>query len=192
VQTITITTAIATYAQRERVDEASRRRSSKRSLHHLERGNRRIVREGIVGAACRVLLGPALLAGLILLSATTPGAAAQADDPVIFESCDYCEAPEPGDPVPFDDSVLYAMDSDGDGLSDGEEINTYLTSPDIADYDGDGLTDGDEVHVYHTHPALSDTDGDGYPDAFELFGDENGQCFGGDPLDASNQPTCLH
>ncbi len=36
-------------------------------------------------------------------------------------------------------------DPDGDGLTDGEEINTYLTNPKQKDSDLDGLTDGQEV-----------------------------------------------
>ncbi|HLD65651.1 MAG TPA: Ig-like domain-containing protein [Pseudomonas sp.] len=32
-------------------------------------------------------------------------------------------------------------DTDGDGVGDYEEINTYLTKPDLADTDGDGLSD---------------------------------------------------
>jgi hypothetical protein len=46
-------------------------------------------------------------------------------------------------------------DTDGDGLMDGEEVNTYTTNPLLADTDGDGLSDGDEVKVYGTNPKLS-------------------------------------
>lgn len=46
-------------------------------------------------------------------------------------------------------------DTDGDGLSDGEEVMTYGTSPTLADSDGDGLTDGEEALVYHTDPNQS-------------------------------------
>ena len=38
-----------------------------------------------------------------------------------------------------------AADSDADGLSDGQEVNTYLTSPVNADTDADGMYDGWEV-----------------------------------------------
>jgi hypothetical protein len=38
-----------------------------------------------------------------------------------------------------------ATDSDGDGLSDEDEINVYGTSPYDADTDGDGVQDGQEV-----------------------------------------------
>ncbi|MDD4902686.1 MAG: CAP domain-containing protein [Patescibacteria group bacterium] len=38
-------------------------------------------------------------------------------------------------------------DSDGDGLSDWEEINVYGTDPHDPDTDGDGMNDGDEVSL---------------------------------------------
>ena len=36
-------------------------------------------------------------------------------------------------------------DSDGDGLTDFEELNTYFTDPNSADTDGDGFSDGEEI-----------------------------------------------
>lgn len=59
-------------------------------------------------------------------------------------------------------------DTDGDGLTDGEEINTYHSTPLLPDTDGDGLTDGDEVKQNHTSPLLADSDGDGRTDAEEV------------------------
>ncbi len=43
------------------------------------------------------------------------------------------------------DEVLKTKDTDGDGLSDYDELNIYKTSPYLEDTDGDGLKDGDEV-----------------------------------------------
>ena len=60
-------------------------------------------------------------------------------------------------------------DTDGDGLTDGEEVKIYGTDPNNPDTDGDGLTDGDEVHKYHTNPRLADTDGDGLTDGEEVL-----------------------
>jgi len=37
------------------------------------------------------------------------------------------------------------FDSDGDGLSDGQEVKTYLSNPNVRDTDGDGYGDGFEV-----------------------------------------------
>jgi len=46
-------------------------------------------------------------------------------------------------------------DTDGDGLTDGIEVNTYATNPLLVDTDGDGLTDGVEVTTYGTNPNVS-------------------------------------
>jgi len=59
-------------------------------------------------------------------------------------------------------------DTDGDGLSDGAEVNKYHTNPLKKDTDGDGLTDGEEVNSYHTNPLKKDTDGDGLSDGAEV------------------------
>ena len=60
------------------------------------------------------------------------------------------------------------MDSDGDGLSDWDEVKTYKTDPTNGDTDGDGLMDGDEVKKYHTDPLKADTDGGGTDDGTEV------------------------
>lgn len=60
-------------------------------------------------------------------------------------------------------------DTDGDGLTDGEEVRVYKTNPLLADTDGDGLRDGDEVKVYSTDPLVGDTDGDGLSDGDEVL-----------------------
>ena len=93
-------------------------------------------------------------------------------------------------------------DTDGDGLLDGEEVNTYKTDPLDADTDGDtlsdgrevlkigsnpkkkdtdkdGLKDGQEVKRYKTDPLKKDTDGDGLKDKVEIKGTANkayGKC----------------
>jgi len=59
------------------------------------------------------------------------------------------------------------LDSDSDGLADAEEA-IYGTNPSVADTDGDGLTDYDEVKIYHTNPLVADTDGDTYLDGAEV------------------------
>ena len=60
----------------------------------------------------------------------------------------------------------YNEDTDGDGLKDGEEINTYGTDPLKFDTDDDGLYDGDEIY-FETDPLNPDTDGNGTPDGDE-------------------------
>ncbi|SET45427.1 lipase family protein [[Clostridium] polysaccharolyticum] len=71
------------------------------------------------------------------------------------------------------------MDTDGNGISDGEEdadrdgISNILevsigTNPFKADTDEDGLKDALEVNVYKTSPILCDSDGDGLLDGEEV------------------------
>lgn len=92
-----------------------------------------------------------------------------------------------------------ALDTDGDGLFDQDEISVYFTNPQLADTDGDGTSDGEEVYfgtdplianaaatradsdgdglydddeqqIYGTDPANPDTDGDGVSDGTEVYG----------------------
>jgi outer membrane protein OmpA-like peptidoglycan-associated protein len=60
-------------------------------------------------------------------------------------------------------------DTDGDGLSDGDEINNYHTNPLKVDSDSDNLSDKDEIMVNKTDPNKPDTDGDGLSDGDELL-----------------------
>lgn len=75
--------------------------------------------------------------------------------------------PKAGDPAtPF--TTPMDLDTDGDGISNGEEKNKYKTSPERADSDLDGLSDKDEIFVYHTNPLRFDSDEDGYGDGTEV------------------------
>jgi hypothetical protein len=84
--------------------------------------------------------------------------------------------PDPDAVRPTDDG---AIDTDGDGLSDAEEL-LLGTDPDKADTDRDGLTDGEEVRIVGTDPRNADTDGDGFSDGDELYS-------GFDPMTASGR-----
>ena len=59
-------------------------------------------------------------------------------------------------------------DTDDDGLGDGEEVEVYGTDPLDFDTDDDGLSDGDEVLVHGTDPLDPDTDDDGLNDGDEI------------------------
>jgi hypothetical protein len=61
-------------------------------------------------------------------------------------------------------------DTDGDKLSDREEVETRQTNPLDADTDDDGLQDGDEVQTHQTDPRNPDMDGDGRSDGIEIAG----------------------
>lgn len=73
-------------------------------------------------------------------------------------------------------------DSDGDGLTDAQEIDIYGTSPNAADTDGDSLGDGAEVFTYETDPLSPDTDVDCYTDGLEVGS-------GANPLSPSSIPA---
>lgn len=66
----------------------------------------------------------------------------------------------------FNSDPLLA-DTDEDGLSDDEE-NTQGTNPNSADSDGDSLSDYDELNTHSTNPNLADSDSDGMNDAYEV------------------------
>lgn len=74
---------------------------------------------------------------------------------------------QPATPTPAGDDPTAFLDSDGDGLTNSEEI-TVGTSISKADSDSDGLGDREEVKVYQTNPRKSDTDGDGFKDGDEV------------------------
>jgi hypothetical protein len=76
----------------------------------------------------------------------------------------------------------FLADSDGDGLSDGDEVDLYGADPLRADTDDDGLGDADEIVTTGTNPLLADSDGDGAPDAEEI-------AAGSDPIDAGSLPA---
>lgn len=59
------------------------------------------------------------------------------------------------------------QDTDGDGIKDATE-KKYGTDPGKTDTDGDELSDYDEIEVYKTKPLIQDTDGDTYVDGNEV------------------------
>ena len=59
------------------------------------------------------------------------------------------------------------FDTDGDGLTDARE-RELGTDPSKMDTDGDTVNDGAEVNTYGTNPLNPDTDGDGFPDGVEI------------------------
>ncbi len=59
------------------------------------------------------------------------------------------------------------VDKDRDGLS-AEVEEKYGTSDKTEDTDGDNLTDYEEINYWFSDPAEADTDGDGYKDGSEI------------------------
>jgi hypothetical protein len=46
------------------------------------------------------------------------------------------------------------VDTDADGVADGDELNIYGTEPTVADTDGDGVVDGGELYDTRTDPLI--------------------------------------
>jgi hypothetical protein len=90
------------------------------------------------------------------------------------------------DGMPDEWEVTYFTDTTRDGAGDYDDdeltdINEYLKSsyPNDTDSDDDGLTDGDEVNTYGTNPVLADTDSDSMRDNWEVL-------YNFDPLDPTD------
>lgn len=82
-------------------------------------------------------------------------------------------------------------DMDGDGLTNEYETNTTLTNPRRWDSDGDGLSDAEELigggliggqPINPTDPNDDDSDNDGWADAAEVR-------YGSDPNNPESTPT---
>ena len=106
---------------------------------------------------------------------------------LLIASCATNEpAPEPEELtieflITLSDEELMERDSDGDGLSDYDEIYIYGTDPLNPDTDGDGLSDYDEIFLYGTDPLKIDSAGNGFTDGQEIE-------MGTDPLDPEDPP----
>jgi hypothetical protein len=71
-------------------------------------------------------------------------------------------------PVATETAVASETDLDADNYPDALELEAGL-DPTTIDTDGDGVADGDEGNIYGTDPTVFDTDGDGVSDGRELF-----------------------
>jgi hypothetical protein len=107
---------------------------------------------GVEPAVVAAVTIASTLAGPVAPSSTTPTATAPAT-----------ASTAPGSTAP----PTTAPDRDGDGLSDDEESDLG-TDPDNPDSEGDHVTDGDEVHVHGTDPLDNDSDDDFLTDGDEV------------------------
>lgn len=64
---------------------------------------------------------------------------------------------------------LSRQESDLVGYSKLEKYELGLSTSDNSDTDGDGITDKEEIEVYHTDPLKISSSGDNLPDGYKLF-----------------------
>lgn len=125
----------------------------------------------------------AVSTGTVVIQATNDGATAIITARVVLSSTDsdgdgipdeveVSLGLDPQNPVDAQE------DFDRDNLTNLQEFNlgTDLRN---RDSDGDGLSDGDEVNRHGTNPLVTDTDGDGIPDGIEIQ-------TGSNPLDPNS------
>ncbi|MFW9848280.1 MAG: hypothetical protein ACFFF4_04025 [Candidatus Thorarchaeota archaeon] len=85
---------------------------------------------------------------------------------MVFAIFVVCMLTSPPIFIVFAQEIDQNLDSDGDGLTDWDEVNRYLSDPDDSDTDGDTIDDGREVRT-GTSPILTDSDGDFISDTTE-------------------------
>jgi hypothetical protein len=89
--------------------------------------------------------------------------------PVLAPEPEYvAETTAPVEEAVVGESMAAATDLDGDNYPDAEEWALGL-DPGNIDSDADGVADGDELNIYGTDPTVFDSDGDSIGDGGELF-----------------------
>src|SRR5215211_5119387 len=119
------------------------------------------------GAGMTVIGPPAVVSGPAPIVAPEP-VVAPADEPAPVTEPAPVVAADTTEPVAADTVVATESDIDADNYPDALEGDLGL-DPTNVDTDADGVADGDELNIYFTEPTVADTDGDGVVDGGELF-----------------------
>lgn len=98
-----------------------------------------------------------------------PGATPPEPEPAPSEPVPAPPAPAPSGAPPVNPPATSATDQDGDNLNDADEPALGL-DPSNIDTDGDFIDDGYELNGLGTSPTNPDTDGDGSLDGEEVYG----------------------
>lgn len=127
-----------------------------------------------------------------LIQAVAALASLDDDGDGVADSADLCPDTAAGNPADTAGCSDFQKDTDGDGLSDGLEIQIGTDPLVDADADSDGLTDYQELAwdgndtaydpLNDLNPLVADTDGDGFRDGMESVS-------GYDPLLAASFPV---
>jgi autotransporter-associated beta strand protein len=92
---------------------------------------------------------------------------------IVLQQVDGPDADQNSRQDGVDALLATGMDTDGDGLSDKDELDVYGTDPLRRDTDGDTLGDGEEVVLFGTNPLMASSGTNGVPDAV-LVEEKNG------------------
>lgn len=133
------------------------------SKRRIGRGSR--IRLIILGAV--IIISAAAIGATYWFVQQNQGAAQQDETSNMNQVQPVVEEPEQERPTTRDEDVMTVVDSDGDGLLDSRE-DELGTDPNMTDTDGDQLTDRQEVDIYKSDPLDTDTDNDGYTDGEEV------------------------
>jgi hypothetical protein len=114
-----------------------------------------------------LLVGIAVVVALMRRSSSTPLASTNNQNAAAAGASTAAVTPNANVVPATVQPVVIANDKDRDGLLDAEE-QQLGTKDGVADTDGDGLSDYDEVKVYKTNPLKPDTDVDGNTDGAEV------------------------
>ncbi|MBI2550801.1 hypothetical protein HYV73_00445 [Candidatus Uhrbacteria bacterium] len=85
---------------------------------------------------------------------------------------------------PFEIQIANAL-KQGRYVSQDEQAQRQEAALKTRDTDGDGLTDYDELYIYKTSPFIADSDSDGFNDKTEVFSNNDPNCPKGETCAAS-------